>query len=110
MNTAVYDRLTQVAKEGKVITYKELGYAANLDVSSLPDLDKLTRILAEIADHEIALGRPLLIMVVVREDLGMPAKGLFKYTKAKGIQDKKMEDIAFFAEEIKRVYAAWKPG
>jgi hypothetical protein len=109
MNAAVYEKLKQVARDHKLITYTELGRAADLDVAHLPDLDKLVKLLTEIADHEVAQNRPLLVAVVIREDLGMPSKGLFQYARAKGLQGKKTDEVTFFAEELKRVYEAWKP-
>src|SRR5690348_5582425 len=106
MNQAVYDHLVRVASEGKLISYNDLGKTADLDVGHLPDLDRLVKILEEIAEHETSQGRPLLVMVVIREDLQMPAKGLFKWAKSHGLQ--KGKDFDFFATELQRVYATWK--
>jgi len=106
MNRAVYDRLVAVAKSRGLITYAELGRVADLDISYLPDLDTLVRILEEIALNEIEAGRPLLVVLVIREDINMPAKGLFRFAKRHGLQ-KGNDDVAFFTKELARVYQAW---
>jgi len=106
MNQVVYDKLVAVARERSLITYAALGRAAGIDVNYLPDLDALVKILEEIAVHEMQAGRPLLVVLVIREDTNMPAKGLFKFAKKSGVQKEK-DDIAFFTKELARVYEEW---
>jgi len=106
VNQAVYDRLVAVAKAKSLITYADLGKVAGLDVSNISDLDALVAILEEIALYEIHAGRPLLVVLVIREDINMPAKGLFKFAKQHGIQQDK-DDVVFFMKELSRVYQHW---
>ena len=106
MNQAVYDKLVEVAKARSRITYAQLGIVADLDVSILPDLDKLVKILEEIAEQDVKAGRPLVVTVVVREDVNMPAKGLFKWARKHGVQKEK-DDLVFYLQELDRVYRHW---
>src|SRR5690348_781277 len=105
MNAAVYEHLIKVAGQRRLVTYNDLAKIADLDVAYLPDHDQLTRILEEIAEHEVSQGRPLLVVVVIREDIQMPAKGFFKWARRRRLQ--KGKDFEFFAEELERVYRAW---
>jgi hypothetical protein len=104
-NTAVYDKMVQVAKARKTISYRELAKAADLSLESDEAMKALGFILDEIADQEVAAGRPLLPVVVVRESRNMPGGGLFKYARRKRLQ--KTDDLTFFAAELDRVYAYW---
>ncbi|HEX3149658.1 MAG TPA: hypothetical protein VHR66_16400 [Gemmataceae bacterium] len=104
-NGAVLDRLIQAAKARKTITYGELGQAADLSLDTDDAMKSLGFWLDEIADAEVAAGRPLLPIVVVRGDSNMPGGGLFKYAKRKKLQ--KGDDLTFFATELKRVYDHW---
>ena len=104
MNAAVYEKLVQVAKARTTIAYGELAKVADLSLGGDEDLKSLGLLLDEIADQEIAAGRPLLPVVIVRENK-MPGAGLFKYARRKKLQ--KTDDLTFFATELKRVYEYW---
>lgn len=104
MNAAVYDKLVQVAKARATITYGEVAKVADLSLEGDDALKSLGLLLDEIADQEIAAGRPLLPVVIVREN-NMPGAGLFKYARRKKLQ--KTDDLTFFATELKRVYEHW---
>ena len=111
VNATVYEKLTEVAKGRKTISYGDLGQAADISLDNDEGMKQLGFILDEIADQEIAAGRPLLAVVVVREDNNQPGAGLFKYARRKGLQ--KSDDLTFFVTELNRVYAYWaasKPG
>jgi hypothetical protein len=110
VNAAVYEKLIEVAQARKTITYGELGRLADLTLDNDEDMKELGFILDEIADQDVAAGRPLLPAVVVRED-NKAGAGLFKYARRKGLQ--KCDDLTFFVTELNRVYAFWaaaKPG
>lgn len=109
MHQAVYDKLLSVAKARSQITYTELGNVADLDVSLAGQIDLLVQILDEIALHEIKAGRPLLPIVVMRADIQMPSKGLFKFAAKHGLLKDK-DEMKFFAVELARVYEAWRGG
>ena len=79
--------------------------AADVTLDTDDDTKALGFILDEIADAEIAAGRPFLPVVVVSGKTGSPGAGLFKYAKRKRIQ--KGDDMTFFVTELKRVYDYW---
>ncbi len=103
---AVHDKLVSVARAKGLVSYTELGHVADLDVADRAQLDQLVKILDEIALREVHAGRPLLPVVVIRADLQMPSKGLFKFAKKHGLM-KDGDEIGFFSKELARVYAAW---
>lgn len=106
MHQSIYDRLVAVARARKQITYADLGNVADVDVSQPGQLERLVRILDEIALQEIKAGRPLLPIVVMRADIQMPSKGLFKFAAKHGLMKGK-DEMAFYAAELKRVYDLW---
>ncbi len=106
INTAVYEKLIQVAKARKTIGYIELGKIADVTVDGEDGARDLGFLLDAIADQEFAAGRPLLAVVVVSEKTNMPGGGLFKYARRKGLQ--KTDDLTYFATELNRVYDYWK--
>lgn len=107
INSAVYEKLVQVARERRTVTYVELAQAADLSLSVEDDMTTLGHQLDGIAEQEVAAGRPLLAVVVVKENSNMPGAGLFKFAKQKGLQKKGVDDITFFATELNRVHAFW---
>jgi hypothetical protein len=106
MNATIYERLKQTAKERKLTTYSELAAASGVRLSDPAEMNRLGAMLDEIADHELTAGRPLLPVLIVREDTNMPGFGLFRYAKRKGLMKGK-SDVEFFAAELKRVYEVW---
>jgi hypothetical protein len=105
VNPVVYDKLVQVAKARRTITFRELGQVADMLLDSDDDTKMLGLILDGIADQEVREGRPLLPVLVVNESNNMPGAGLFKYAKRRNLQ--KGDDLTFFATELKRVYDYW---
>lgn len=105
VNAGVRAKLIEVAKAKKTISYSELGQAGDLSLDGNDDMKGLGFALDEIADAEIAAGRPFLPVVVVSGKTGFPGAGLFKYAKRKKIY--KGDDVTFFATELKRVYEFW---
>jgi hypothetical protein len=108
MNDVIYQKLIGIAQAGKLISYSELACVPGLDMGRKEEMEELGRALDEIAIHEIAAGRPLLPIVVIRDDTKMPGRGLFKFARARGLL-KIPDDLAFFSTELKRVYEVWKP-
>jgi CheY-like chemotaxis protein len=101
---AAYERLIRAARERTTISYAELAKAAGRTLGDDQDLRELGSILDEIAEEEVAAGRPLLGAVVVRGN-NMPGAGLFRFARQKGLQ--KTADLTFFVTELNRVYAYW---
>jgi hypothetical protein len=105
VNPVVYDKLVEVAKARRTITFRELGQIADMRFDSEDDTKMLGLVLDNIGDQEIAAGRPLLPVVVVSESNNMPGAGLFKYARRKKLL--KGDDLTFFATELRRVYDFW---
>ena len=111
VNTAIYDKLIEVAKEGTTVSYGELGRVADISFDTEVGVKILGLALDIIADQELGEGRPLLPVVAVAAN-GRPDARLFDYARRKHIQE--MDDASFFAAELKRVHDYWakakKPG
>jgi hypothetical protein len=102
----VYEKLVATARGRQLVTYTDLGKAADLDVSDRQQLDHLVKILDRIAIADIKSGRPLLVAVVIRADRGTPSKGFFDFAKQHGLM-KRQDEVGFFSNELGRVYDAW---
>src|SRR5262245_14958579 len=105
VNCIVYDKLVQVAKAQRTITFRELGQVADMLPDNSDDTKMLGLVLDNIADREVREGRPLLPVVVVNESDNLPGAGLFRYAQRRNLQ--KGGERAFFAKELKRVYDYW---
>ena len=111
MHDAIYNAMKQAAAKGKTLSYGDLAPLADLDMGKPNDRNKIARILDEISSHEHAAGRPLLSALVVRGDSsggGLPGGGFFTLSRRLGAQTPTQDDVAFFAAELTRVFAAWK--
>jgi hypothetical protein len=104
MKQSVFDKLTAVARAHGLVSYTELGRAADLDVADREQLDRLVRCLDEITLEDIQACRPLLACVVVRADTQMPSKGLFKFAKKHGAM-RGQDEMGFWSTELGRLYA-----
>ena len=108
MNDIIYARLTQAAKGRKFVSYGDLSSAISLSTTDAAGLNALSVMLEEIADHELAAGRPLLAAIIVNENTNMPGGGLFSYAKRKGLMKAKDKDtLTFFLTEAKKVHDFW---
>ena len=108
MNEIIYERLKQAAKEKQFVSYSDLSAAISLSLTDAAGLNELSRILEEIADHELASGRPLLVAIIVSGKDNMPGAGLFEYAKRKGLMKSKDKDkLEFFLQEAKKVHGYW---
>ncbi len=108
MNEKIYARLTEAAKEKKFVNYGDLSAAISLSLTDAAGVNALNKILEEIADNELANGRPLLAAIIVNENSNMPGAGLFSYAKRRGLMKPKDKDnLAFFLQEAKKVHDYW---
>lgn len=105
VNDAVYKKLIAVAKAKTTIQFTELASVADMPLEAEGDVAAMGRILDEIAELDVAEGRPLLAVLVVHGMRNMPGAGLFRFAKKKKIQ--KGDDLTFFATEMARVHAYW---
>jgi hypothetical protein len=105
VNAVVYDKLVQVAKARRTISFGDLAQVADMMLDNRDDTKMLGLVLDNIADQEVRQGRPLLPVIVVSETNNMPGARLFKYAKRKKLQQ--TDDVTFFAAELRRVYDYW---
>jgi hypothetical protein len=79
-------------------------------MSNIGDRTHLASILGEIATYEHEQGRPLLPVVVVLKETGMPGQGFFSLARDLGLHTGtgSNDDMEFFVEEVKRVHKTWK--
>ncbi len=105
VNAAVFEKLVQVAKAKTTIPFVELAQLADMTLEIEGDVAAMARVLDEIAESDVAAGRPLLAVLVVHGTKNMPGGGFFKFAKKKKLQ--KTDDLTFFATELKRVYDYW---
>jgi hypothetical protein len=110
INQPIYERLIEVARNGDLITYGEIAPLANLNMEDPDDRNKIAHILGEISTHEHGEGRPMLSAIVVLAGIGYPGEGFFSLARELGLHHgrKEFEDLDFFVQEVKRVYAYWK--
>ena len=106
MNTAIHNKLMEVARLQSTITYSELGFLVDLDVNVGSDRAEMGRILGEVSRYEHEAGRPLLSAVVTRKD-GEPGKGFYALARELGMIAPRASRIAFWSQELKKVYDHW---
>jgi hypothetical protein len=104
INPIVYKRLAAAAKARATIGLDELGRAAGLSTGDADQRKILDLILDQVAEHEAAEGRPLLPVVAIAATGGRAGAGLARYARRKGLP---VDDPAFVAAELGRVYAHW---
>jgi hypothetical protein len=105
--------LIDVARKSETISYAKL--ASRLTVYPLPLNDtRLFIVLDEISKEEVAAGRGMLSVVVVRKSLAQPSAGFFQLAKSLGRDLSHLYDPEtcrrFFAEELSRVHGENRPG
>ena len=104
VNTAIYDKLVEVAKARKTVTYEELGRLADISFETEVGVKILGLALDIIADQERGEGRPLLTIVANAAN-HRPDARLFEYARRTNVQQ--TDDLTFFATELQRVYDYW---
>ena len=105
INDAVYKKLVEIAKAKTTVQFVELARIADMPLDADSDVAALGRVLDDIAEEEVAAGRPILPVLVVHGTRKMPGVGLFKFAKKKKLQ--KTDDLTFFATELGRVHTFW---
>lgn len=112
MNIIVRNKLTEIAKKGRSITYQKLSddCKLGLDMGNIDQRNELANILGEISIYENEFNRPLISVVVFRNDTNMPGSGFFdlatNLNKYNGSVNNKQMD-AFFIKELKKCYDYW---
>ena len=106
-NEDLYAILSKIAESGQTITYGRVARLAG--GNPLRPSTTLFRMLTEIAEQENDSGRPLLSVVVVRADTGMPGAGFFDLARRLGLLDSSdgSDEEVFFRDELRRVHEHW---
>jgi hypothetical protein len=106
INEILYQKLIEAAKSRQTITYGEVLSMFNMNTSSPAHRSMMGWMLAEISKHETAEGRPMLSVLVVLPDTGIPDVDTFALASELGLH-KSGDDQGFFEGELKRVFAYW---
>jgi hypothetical protein len=105
---AVHQRLTEIARQGNVTTYRPVA-----DLLGIPDgvrLDhcrELIQALDDISVHEHSQGRPLLSVVVVGQETNRPGNGFFTMAQHNGVLPADQDEDEFFRDELRRAHEYW---
>ena len=105
VNERVYEKLRQVARARKLVTYAEVALLADSGIANPRD-PRLGRILHGICGYEVQQGRPMLGAVVVRKADNRPGEGFFREASGLGLF-RGSDKLAFWASELDKVYTCW---
>ena len=111
MRNDIYEKLINVARSQKLISYDDLNRQLNLglDFTMPPDRDLIGHWLGEISENEVKVGRHMLSALVGHqegESVGDPGKGFYKYARELGIY-RGGDDLGFWAKEVKWLHEYW---
>ena len=107
MDIGLYNQLQKAASTEGTVFYSDLALTLGLNMQSPEDRNRMSFLLDEISIYEHSHGRPLLSVVVVhKDDDRMPGQGFFSMAKRVGLFQTN-DRIAFFSEELRRVYNHW---
>ena len=106
MHREIYDKLKEVARAKRTITYKELATVLGLDWNK--DYGKCRQIfpvLGAVSTSEVEQGHPMLSALAVRQD-GTPGSGFYVLAQDLGRYHGKNER-SFWIEERDEVWHFW---
>lgn len=106
MNTDLYNRLIEIAKNRDYTTYADVAPLVNLDMGIGADRDKISKILEEIARHEQAQGRPMLTAVVIHRQDNIPGEGFFTLAREFKRFDGR-DKLRFWIDALNEVHDQW---
>ncbi len=100
MHQALYEKLKEIARARSKIAYSELAEAVHLNRRQLgPPLEEICR-------YEHEQDRPMLSVVAVHKQSGMPAKPFFDLARTLDLY-KGNNDLEFFTDELREVHDCW---
>ncbi len=100
VHQALYEKLKEIARARSKIAYSELAKSVHLNRRRLgPPLEEICR-------YEHEQGRPMLSVVAVHKQSGMPAKPFFDLARTLGLC-KGDNDSEFFIDELHKVHECW---
>ena len=97
MRQDIRGRLIQVARNGEIVFYSELGIGRG----------QVAGILGDISEYEHSNQRPLLTAVVANKAKGMPSPGFWEVSAVPSNLTDKQRPI-FWARELIRVIEYWQ--
>ena len=106
INEALYQKLVEAAKNRQTITYGEVASMVNMNTSSPAHRSMIGWMLGEISKQEVKEGRPMLSVLVVLPETGIPDVDSFALASELGLH-KSGDDQGFFEGELERVFAYW---
>lgn len=111
MNTAIYNRLLELARAQKLTHYSDIAPLAGLSMDSEEDRDKMASLLWEIVEHERDDDRPMLTAIVVHRGAdNNPGEGFFSAGIKIGRFDGSRDPIArleFWVRQVSDVHRYW---
>ena len=100
MHQDLYEKLKEVARAKGKIAYSELAESVHLNRRRLgPPLEEICR-------YEHEQGRPMLSVVAVHKQSGIPAPPFFSLARTLGTY-KGNNDLEFFTRELRIVHEYW---
>lgn len=113
MNKIIYDKLVEIAKKESFITYQNLSNQCNLglDMSDIDHRNELAHLLGDISLYEVKNNRPMLSVIVFREDINQPGNGFFEWASTLNLYNGSSSDVQkekFFISELTKCYNYWK--
>jgi len=111
MRNDIYQKLIEVARSQKLISYGELNTKLNLDLDFNLDRDRalIGEWLGEISHKEVEAGRHMLSALVGHAEGGMvqePGDGFCEYAQTLGVYQGG-DDLGFWAREVKWLHEYW---
>src|SRR5260370_34466099 len=113
MNTAIYNRLLELARAQKLTHYSDIASLAGLSMDVEEDRDTIASLLWEIVQHERDDDRPMLTAIVVHRGAdNNPGEGCFSAAMKIGKFDGPRDPIArleFWVRQVSVVREYWAP-
>ena len=107
-DAAIRERLIVAAKRGEVVHYADLAKATGREMKGPNWAVHIGRILGRISSEEAKAGRPLLSVIVVSRDTGLPGAGFFNLGKELHLVQPGEDEDAFTRRQTRRVYDYWQ--
>ena len=112
MHEAIYEKLKEVARSQKLISYTELNEELNLGLNfeNPSDRNLIGGWLGEISEFEVSQGRPMLSAIVVHKEgqsYKDPGGGFYKWARHLGRYHGEY-DYIFWATEVKEVHDEYR--
>ena len=110
MNNEVRNKLIEIAKLGRLLTYSEVNRECKLDLNFDLQCDRaeLGRILGNISIHENDNDRPMLSAVVTIKGQVKPSFGFYNLAEKLGLLSYNENKDLFWAREVKKVFEYWR--